>query len=673
MTTLSYSIESDGMTVYGDIGDRQRILLSGVNPSLEITVADAPSSLSGSSRLGQRKRSSEGVRTSAASAVTFPSASATRTASGGLEWTTDHVRLVWTMRPLEASAWHEIQLIATNVSDAPIRIGEVRLFGERAALGQSVPFEIAWRSGSDLLDLAALVRSPSALESHNVLGLAKSDGSNATVIGWHDHRRGRGRIKLDQDSDGRAFLTPIATFDGMSISPGNRASLSSWIIGRGDSLSELMNEYGRLSARRSGTLVGPALTGWCSWYYYYDTLTASDLWDNVDTLSTSKMAAELDVIQIDDGWNRPGDGRRRVWGDWEAGALFPDGMANAAHRIHDAGFSAGLWLAPFSVDPESDLAAAHPEWMVQGESGPVDAFGCFALDLTHPGALGFLRETFRRVFDWGFDYVKLDFMVHALVNGRRYDPGLSLTDAFRAGLSTIRAEARDRFILGCGAPFSPCLGLVDAMRIGYDVSSRWDVRVNEAAWPAGNLNIRAAALQTIWHSWMHRTWWINDPDCLMVRDRASEPELENVGQHFPDAVDDPPHGLSEAEARFWVNLVWITGGLTLLGEKLSALTGTRRDLLGKAFPVNSAETRVVDFYEVPDVALIRSTRPGMIGCFSTGEEPVHIRVDGARCGLPETGALVERITGRRLEYKGGVIRFPVLEPHDGLVWIMEEE
>ena len=42
------------------------------------------------------------------------------------------------------------------------------------------------------------------------------------------------------------------------------------------------------------------------------------------------------------------------------------------------------------------------------------------------------------------------------------------------GMEAIReAVGPDVTLLGCGAPFGPMLGLVEAMRIGPDVSGDW--------------------------------------------------------------------------------------------------------------------------------------------------------------------------------------------------------
>ena len=59
---------------------------------------------------------------------------------------------------------------------------------------------------------------------------------------------------------------------------------------------------------------------------------------------------------------------------------------------------------------------------------------------------------------------------------------------------------------------SPVRGLVDAMRIGPDVAPYWSARYPHA------LCIKSAIRNIFNRCQMHRQLWINDPDCLLLRD-----------------------------------------------------------------------------------------------------------------------------------------------------------
>src|SRR2546426_11019285 len=96
------------------------------------------------------------------------------------------------------------------------------------------------------------------------------------------------------------------------------------------------------------------------------------------------------------------------------------------------------------------------------------------------------------------------------------------------------------------------------MRIGPDVDVSWSGIQSPA---------RAAGLR----SFYHRSTWLNDPDCLVVR---------------------PP--LSRAAAEVWASVVAVTGGLTLLADNLPNLPPDRLPLLQRTLPVAAVTGRAIE-------------------------------------------------------------------------------
>jgi alpha-galactosidase len=325
-----------------------------------------------------------------------------------------------------------------------------------------------------------------------------------------------------------------------------------------------------------------------------------------------------------------------------------------------------LWLAPFSAEPASQLFQQHPDWLIRGEEGPLPV-----LDLTHPAALDFVSETFTRVFDeWGFEYVKIDFLARAVHPGKRHDPGLTPVQAFRQGLQRIRNAARDRFVLGCGAPMGPAVGLCDGMRIGADVSSYWLLPLDLPRNPFGALCIKAAAVNTIARQWMHQVWWQNDPDCLVVRDFASEPE-KALFNGFSDTsfLKGVPQGLNDEEAGFWVRLVWLTGTMALISEKLDELPEKRRQLLGRALALNEHPAQVIDWFECETVHVLACPAPAAtFGVFNLGDQVESLAIPAAKLGLRGSWRLKEWLSGEEAAGSGDLIVLPPLPPHAGRVW-----
>jgi alpha-galactosidase len=98
------------------------------------------------------------------------------------------------------------------------------------------------------------------------------------------------------------------------------------------------------------------------------------------------------------------------------------------------------------------------------------------------------------------------------MDGRRADAVDGVT-AYRHGLRVIRESiGDDAYLLGCGAPILPSVGLVDAMRVGPDISHFYEPEDGDLSQPSQ----RAAAGNTRWRAWQHGRFWVNDPDCLVV-------------------------------------------------------------------------------------------------------------------------------------------------------------
>ncbi len=194
--------------------------------------------------------------------------------------------------------------------------------------------------------------------------------------------------------------------------------------------------------------------GWCSWYHFYQDIDEKVLDANLDTVIALKPELPLELFQIDDGFETyPGD-----WYDFVSG--FPNGLKPLVEKTKKAGLIPGVWLAPFIVHPKARLATVHPDWLLRDADGKTVTAGfvwnsfTLALDLTNPEALAYTQDVVRTaVRDWGFTYLKLDFLYAAALDGVYQDPTLSRAQVLRKGLEALREAAGPEItMLGCGCP-----------------------------------------------------------------------------------------------------------------------------------------------------------------------------------------------------------------------------
>jgi hypothetical protein len=259
--------------------------------------------------------------------------------------------------------------------------------------------------------------------------------------------------------------------------------------------------------------------GWATWYTFYENISEEIILSNLDEATSLAMDTQLEpmfVFQIDDGW-------QKHWGDWTANDQFPSGMEALAVQIQQAGFTPGLWMAPFYVSVETETYQEHDDWWVRDETGNPIHFSNLGsgdyviIDVTHPQAGPWMKDQVEaRVAD-GWDYFKLDFLYAGAQEGSRYADVTSI-EAFHIGMEYLMEALDGRFLLACGAPMLPSLGYADAFRTGADIGFGFDPgpRREYLRW-----QLRSTAAR----SWQNQLWWWVDPDQILLREPFSIEEL----------------------------------------------------------------------------------------------------------------------------------------------------
>jgi len=380
--------------------------------------------------------------------------------------------------------------------------------------------------------------------------------------------------------------------------------------------------------------------GWCSWYEFYQNVTETDIRRNLDSLVTMRDRLPIDLLQIDDGFEaQVGD-----WFDFHP-KRFPNGVSSLAAEIRARGLTPGLWLAPFIVHPASKLAQQHPDWLLRNEKGrPVNAgfvwnAFCQALDLTNPAALEYTAHVIRTaVHEWGYPYLKLDFLYAAALSGHYQDPTRTRAQVLRMGMQALRqAAGEETFLLGCGAPLGSMLGLVQAMRIGADVSGDWHPHIfgiglglrNEPSVPSARVSVRNTLTRTA----LHRRWWLNDPDCLLVRatTHLTLPEVQSLA-----------------------TAITLSGGALLLSDNLPALSTKRRRIAESLLPVIGQRPWVLDWLDDETPTRLRLDLQSAAGTwhllalFQWKDQPQPMQFDPQQFQLPSDNYWVSSFWDERI-------------------------
>jgi len=145
-----------------------------------------------------------------------------------------------------------------------------------------------------------------------------------------------------------------------------------------------------------------------------------------------KLGCELFVL--DDGWFGKRNNDRAGLGDYTVNEKkLPEGLKGLADAIKEKGMSFGLWFEPESVNPDSDLYRAHPDWALTDNFTPVLGRHQLLLDLTKPEVRDYIVENVSRILDSAdISYVKWDMNRHSIALGAKaHDFVLGVYDVFR--------------------------------------------------------------------------------------------------------------------------------------------------------------------------------------------------------------------------------------------------
>lgn len=158
--------------------------------------------------------------------------------------------------------------------------------------------------------------------------------------------------------------------------------------------------------------------------------------DQKRLLSLAKQAKGLgcELFVLDDGWFGARDNDHAGLGDYNVNRKkLPQGIDGLAENIRKIGLDFGLWFEPESVNEDSDLYRAHPDWAITDGFPVVRGRHQLLLDLTRQEVQDYIVENVSRIIDSAkISYVKWDMNRHSVALGSKaHDYILGLYEVLR--------------------------------------------------------------------------------------------------------------------------------------------------------------------------------------------------------------------------------------------------
>lgn len=134
---------------------------------------------------------------------------------------------------------------------------------------------------------------------------------------------------------------------------------------------------------RQGDMERPiVLNSWEGAYFKFDEKTITNMIDNAASMG-------VEIFVLDDGWfgtKYPRNNDKQGLGDWKINyEKLPNGIQGLIDHAKMRDIKFGIWVEPEMVNPNSELAENHPEWIVTSPNRSIHLMRSQQLlDLTNP-------------------------------------------------------------------------------------------------------------------------------------------------------------------------------------------------------------------------------------------------------------------------------------------------
>jgi len=230
------------------------------------------------------------------------------------------------------------------------------------------------------------------------------------VWGVHTAWSGNHRTLAERTSGGESILAggELLLPGEVRLGSGERYT-SPWIYASyGVGLDELSHRFHRfMRARPTAPRLPRPVTGNCWEAVYFDHSLPPLI-----ALADAFAEVGIERFVLDDGWFRGRRHDRAGLGDWYVDStVWPDGLHPLIDHVLARGLQFGLWVEPEMVNLDSDLAHAHPDWLLAPAGRlPLEQRHQHVLNLANPEAFAYVKERLTALLDEypGITYFKWD-------------------------------------------------------------------------------------------------------------------------------------------------------------------------------------------------------------------------------------------------------------------------
>jgi alpha-galactosidase len=217
-----------------------------------------------------------------------------------------------------------------------------------------------------------------------------------------------------------------------------------WLYGAyGAGLDDQAHRFHRFLRGRDTHPARPrpaTLNVWEAVYFDHDLARLTDLADRAAALGVERYV-------LDDGWFTGRRDDTSGLGDWTVDEkIWPNGLSPLVDHVTGLGMEFGLWFEPEMVNENSELARAHPEWIMQtGGRLPVRSRSQQVLNLGIDEAYEHILERMSSILtEYDIAYIKWDHN-RDLIDAGTYPTGVAGVHLQTLAAYRLMEELKQRF------------------------------------------------------------------------------------------------------------------------------------------------------------------------------------------------------------------------------------
>ena len=356
---------------------------------------------------------------------------------------------------------------------------------------------------------------------YEVTALFNNDTRRGLITGSIEHDTWKTGVTAETGAE--TTLKSLLVFNGVTSKGGtrdndihgavkaNRVESSKMMIGYFTDWRRGLETYGDLCAIVAPKLpfAGAKPFGWNSWGVLQTNINPTKAIETSDYFATELQSqgwqAEDSIVYIglDSWWN-------------ENFAIRDHGKFVKNCKAQNQ--KAGIYWTPF-VDWGKNESGLMPSggagnytwgdaWLRDSNGNPQEIAGGYALDPTHPATIGRIKAEFEKYLKWGYEFVKLDFLVHGALEGQHYDENVHTgLQAYNQGMQYIAELAGEQMFINYSiAPLFPAHH-AHGRRIACDAFSS-----------LGNTEYTLNSTAYGW--WLDHCYSYNDADHVVLQGQA---------------------------------------------------------------------------------------------------------------------------------------------------------